>query len=223
MNKVEVTVGSVFGNLTVIGEDEAKPESGKRPRVRFLCQCTCGKKVSVETYKLRTKTKSCGCDRKSRLTHGASNRGDLTYSSWLSMRRRCSEKTHKDFEKYSKLGYEPRWDDYLEFVKDVGERPSKDHTLDRIQNSVGYFLNNVRWATWTEQQRNRTNNRLIVHNGVAVTLGEAAEIAGLTRATLQQRLSKYKKPIAESLGTGFYWPNGVNPYTGKLDNGLPHS
>ncbi|HEY4451018.1 MAG TPA: hypothetical protein VGN13_05440 [Solirubrobacteraceae bacterium] len=48
-----------------------------------------------------------------------------------------------------------RWDDFALFAVDVGEKPSPEHTLDRIDNDGGYEPGNVRWATPAEQQRNR--------------------------------------------------------------------
>lgn len=74
------------------------------------------------------------------------------------MRRRCRDKATVSYLSYGAKGINviDRWhDDLLEFVKDVGHPPTADHTLDRIDNTKGYQPDNVRWATPTEQARNR--------------------------------------------------------------------
>lgn len=219
-HKVILQVGTKFGNLEVIGDAAA---IGKRERSAYTVRCVCGKeKVMSSEYLRKRGPTSCGCLAIGhRTTHGEA--GSITYIAWQSMRRRCTEKSHKDFDKYSKLGYDKSWDNYEMFRAAVGVRPSKAHTLDRIDNSVGYFPGNIRWASWTTQQRNRTNNVQILFldpGGVTrqITLAEAIEISGRTRATVQLRLCRYGKSIQEALGPGFSWPNGINPYA-EVSNG----
>lgn len=129
---------------------------------RWLCLCDCGKNTLVLTANLnRGNTTSCGCIRKiesskRNTTHGLSN--THVYKTWLSMRRRCRDKKSISYLTYGAKGIDviDRWyDNLLEFVKDVGHPPTPGHTLDRIDNSKGYEPSNVRWATATEQARNR--------------------------------------------------------------------
>ena len=67
------------------------------------------------------------------------------------MLHRC--KTHP---RYIKRGITvcERWLDFNNFVSDMGERPSPTHSLDRIDNNVGYSPDNCRWATPVQQSRN---------------------------------------------------------------------
>lgn len=213
--KLELRAGEVFSSLTVVREGVP---SGSRGRIT----CVCGKEKVVLSENLRRGTAtSCGCLRKpSRLSHGYT--GTPTYSTWRSMLRRCSEPSHKDYAKYSKLGMTPSWQNFERFLSDMGERPSLRHTLDRRDNSKGYFAENCRWASWEEQQRNRTSNRHVVYtaadgNSRKVTLAEVCEILSLSRTTVQQRLSKHLIPIKRALGPAFMWPDNVNPYTGAID------
>ena len=46
------------------------------------------------------------------------------------------------------------------FLAHVGNKPSPKHSLDRIDNDVGYRPGNVRWATQSEQMRNTSRRRL---------------------------------------------------------------
>lgn len=130
---------------------------------RWRCACDCGKETLVLTANLnRGNTTSCGCIRKiesskRNTTHGLSN--THVYKTWLSVRRRCREKQNAAYKDYGAKGIDviDRWHDSVEeFVKDVGHPPSPIHTLDRIDNSKGYQPDNVRWATPTEQSRNRS-------------------------------------------------------------------
>lgn len=110
---------------------------------------------------------SCGCLNLEMIktrstTHGRSGGKDITYSSWSSMKTRCLSKTNHKYKKYGGVGITicQQWKDSFEiFLKDVGERPSKQYSLDRFPNNKGnYEPNNVRWATQKQQQNNRTNN-----------------------------------------------------------------
>lgn len=68
------------------------------------------------------------------------------------MHYRCSNN-----ERYIEKGITvcPEWRDYDQFALDMGERPNQSLTLDRIDNDLGYFSANCRWATKQEQAFNR--------------------------------------------------------------------
>lgn len=87
------------------------------------------------------------------------------YGSLRSAIDRCHNPNSKDFARYGGRGITvcDRWrDDPSLFFSDIGERP-EGATLDRIDGSRGYEPGNCRWATWTEQARNRSNNKLEDH------------------------------------------------------------
>ena len=93
------------------------------------------------------------------LTHGQARRGHRTseYRTWLGMRIRCNDS--KDRDGYQALGIRicPEWNASFEaFLRDVGPRPSKKHSLDRWPDPTGnYEPGNVRWATPMQQRHNR--------------------------------------------------------------------
>lgn len=96
--------------------------------------------------------------------HGASHGGPFQreYRVWKNMRNRCRNPRAVDFGKYGGRGIRvcERWNDFRLFIADMGPAPTTSHTLDRRDVNGDYEPSNCRWATQTEQQRNRTNNKL---------------------------------------------------------------
>jgi len=93
--------------------------------------------------------------------HGHSPRNgklSLTYHSWQAMKLRCYYPSQPGFKNYGARGIAvcDRWRNSFEnFLADMGERP-EGKTLDRYPNNDGnYEPGNCRWATLSEQQRNR--------------------------------------------------------------------
>jgi len=80
------------------------------------------------------------------------------YSIWCNMKTRCNNPNFKDAKYYSEKGitYDTRWEKFEAFYEDLGPCP-KDHTLDRRDSSLGYYKENCRWATHSEQAQNAVN------------------------------------------------------------------
>jgi hypothetical protein len=95
---------------------------------------------------------------KAKTRHGHSANGKLspTYNSWIAMKRRCSDSTRKNYEEYGGRGitYCERWKSFDNFLTDMGERP-EGMTLDRKDTNGNYEPGNCRWATASQQIRNR--------------------------------------------------------------------
>jgi hypothetical protein len=76
---------------------------------------------------------------------------------WRQMRSRCRDVNHPRFTAWGGRGItvDPRWDSFPAFLADMGERPSAQHSIDRIDNDLGYSAANCRWATAVEQAANK--------------------------------------------------------------------
>jgi len=126
--------------------------------------------------------------RKKRRQRWENPTGTRTYHSWKAMRNRCNPNSkHNAVERYVNLGICSEWESYDRFFQDMGPRP-EGTSIDRIDNTKGYYPENCRWASTKEQMRNRSNNRLITHNGETLPLCDWAEKLGITKETLWKRL-----------------------------------
>jgi hypothetical protein len=82
-----------------------------------------------------------------------------TYTSYRSAKGRCLNKKDPSYERYGGSGVKFKFRNFLEFLKELGERPT-GMTLDRYPKSNGnYESGNVRWATVKQQAQNRDNRK----------------------------------------------------------------
>lgn len=112
-----------------------------------------GKKHSEET---RAKLAAYTGEKASGYKHGWSK--TPTYVSWNSMRDRCSNPGNASYKLYGGRGITvcERWQtDFMAFLEDMGERPSLEHSIDRIDPDGNYEPSNCRWLTRAEQNARR--------------------------------------------------------------------
>lgn len=99
--------------------------------------------------------------RRPRESHGMN--GTPMYYVWRAMISRCTLKSHPAYQRYGARGISvcDRWrDSFVAFYADMGDRPSSEHSIDRINNDGNYEPGNCRWATKVQQQRNMRSNRV---------------------------------------------------------------
>lgn len=153
--------GQRFGRLIAI-----RPWDGSGRRLKWVCACDCGGESYPTGSALRAgKILSCGCLRNERLLaalvkHGEAlgrKRPSPEYSTWISMRNRCNNPKNHAYSYYGGRGISvcERWNDYANFIADMGPRPSPTHSIDRENNDGNYEPSNCRWATKTEQAANQ--------------------------------------------------------------------
>ena len=186
--------GQIFGRLTAI---ERMPRGYHSPkRVFWRCQCKCGnERILAYTTLVHGKTRSCGCLRKEAYrecprTHGKSR--TPTFAIWCGMLARCSNPNVIVYGRYGGRGIKvcERWHDFSAFIADMGERPSLDHSLDRIDNAGNYEPGNVRWATTWQQASNKRNTLMISAFGRTLHLAEWSRQVGITSQTIHKRLKR---------------------------------
>ena len=144
-------------------------------RARCKCVCECGRVTSFDAYELaKGKFKSCGCSKieNAKRSHRRCVSPDFDYpilsehplwTIWYGIKMRCECPTDKSYPKYGGRGIKmcDRWSGNLgfeNFIADMGERPSKDYSVDRIDNDGDYCPQNCRWATKAQQNANRGNS-----------------------------------------------------------------
>lgn len=99
---------------------------------------------------------------------------------------------NKNYPDYGERGItvSEEWlNDFWAFYDHIGHRPAGT-TLDRIDNNLGYFPGNVRWATPRQQARNRRNNTLLEYSGRKKSITEWAEEYGVKETTIHERLKR---------------------------------
>ena len=181
-----------YGRLLVINElPRHTVPSGVKIR-KFLCKCECGQELDVFMSSLRSgHTKSCGCLNKEIISsHGMT--GTREYASWNAMHGRCNNLKSKDYKNWGGRGIEvcDSWNSFENFYKDMGDKPTPNHSIERINNDGNYCKENCRWATKKEQQRNHRGNKVLSFEGLSLTVAEWVEKTGVTRAMIDYRLAK---------------------------------
>jgi len=190
MKKTTNLIGQTFGALVVTGF----AFRNKHSQVEWQCHCQCGNEVIIPTGSLtQGLTKSCKCLRSKSISdnlavHGMS--GTKVYRKWKALNQRCNDPNSAGFPMYGARGIKvcERWRKFENFYADMGDMPTPQHTVDRIDSNGDYCPGNCRWATMKQQQNNKSTNRVITHNGQSMTLAEWCETLNLPYERIRGRL-----------------------------------
>lgn len=181
-----------FTRLTVVSF-AGYVQKTARPFPTWNCRCSCGNSTVVDTQSLlKNHTRSCGCLQvehtvhmgHKNTTHG--NRFTPEYNVWYKMNRRCNDPRMKEYKTYGGRGITvcERWKDFAAFLEDMGSRPTPKHSIDRIDNNLGYCKDNCRWTTQLQQARNKQNTIFLTYRGETRCITEWAEVLNISKYVL---------------------------------------
>lgn len=189
-------ISEQFDRLTAIGPIFKVGYAGMQ-----VCICSCG---NVGVYHranlLGNRTRSCGClndlmRRTNNTVHGHAARGRLSseYLSYNSMKNRCYNQKNNRYNTYGGRGIKvcQRWlgrRGFHNFLQDMGLKPGKNYSIDRIDIDGDYCPQNCRWTTNAEQATNKTNTIWITAFEKTATCSQWAKETGISTATLRKRV-----------------------------------
>lgn len=190
--------GQRFAKLLVLRYSERRSPSNKR---MVWCKCDCGTEKELIASNLTSgMAKSCGCligeSAKERFTkHGY--RSHPMYHRWAGMLKRCYDPKNAEYKNYGARGIKvcDRWrDSFWDYVADMGLPPSKDASVDRIDNEKDYSPENCRWATKKEQTINRRRTKMITFNGETLCIADWERKLGYSQGSLKGRIARGMTP-----------------------------
>lgn len=222
-NKVLYIQGSYVNDIKYIREiDSIKYKDGSVIR-KGIFQCFCGKEFICDISNIfKGNTKSCGCTKKEKISISNSKHrlhNSPEYNSWVSMKSRCDNKNNIQFKDYGGRGIIvcERWKDkergFLNFLEDLGKRPSLDYSIDRVNVNGNYEPSNCRWATQIQQANNKRDNIYLTYNDQIKTITEWARIYNMHRVTLKYRLWRgmnIEKALTTPVDVRFKYKNKKN-------------
>ena len=207
-------VGKKYSFLTITGVNR-----NKRDYIVFMTKCECGKLgESYPSDILSMRIKSCGCYNKKLCSQRNKiikrkypvGKEDLSHI-WLGILARCNNPRNKAYNLYGGRGITvcDRWNNFYNFYSDMGDRPSKKHSIERIDNNKGYSADNCKWATMTEQARNRRNTLRFKFGDCEMKLVEWANFLNLSynQAIGSFRYGNLCEKIRSILETPNFIPN----------------
>lgn len=199
-------IGLRFGSLVVVSLDHLKPHAKSKPSVMWLCRCECGNpkckgtRVANGGLLKNGTVDSCGCVRRmpvvpNNLKHGFNRKGvpHPFYDTWRAVLKRCQNPKAAGYHNYGGRGIAicERWrTSFVNFHADLFSSWKPGLWIERINVNGNYEPGNVRWATPTEQGRNRRNNRTITAFGKTMCLIEWSELCGLGPVTISTRIDR---------------------------------
>lgn len=210
--------GERYGRLVVI----AYHDMSTSRKSRWVCRCDCGNETVAIGNDLRSGAQiSCGCARveaASENMRAAATKHGLAYSpvykAWKGLIQRCYNPNNKDYPRYkNRKPCEAIRNSVVNLIAVIGEKPSADLTVHRINNDGGYWCGacaecvsldrpmNIKWADDFEQCRHQKTNRLITYNGETHCMSEWAEKVGITSNALALRLNRLGWSIDRALTT----------------------
>lgn len=192
-------IGEVHSRLTIISFDKRIIKNNSY-KYYWNCKCECGNIKSICYDNISSKdTKSCGCFKKEetikRFTTHNCSRGSLEYISWSNMIERCNNPKAINYSNYGGRGITvcKKWKkSFINFLEDMGNKPGKEYSIDRIDSNGNYEPSNCKWSTKLEQNNNRCDNRKVINiitNKEYSSISSASKNLNMKRTTLYAQLT----------------------------------
>lgn len=186
-------IGHKHNRLTVM--DVCRRQISGQTRTFLECRCDCGNTCFIQSYIINTDLiKSCGCynsEQSSKRSFKDGRAGTSEFYIYNAMRQRCLNTKNRNYKYYGGRGIKISSDwlvDFSNFLVDMGKRPSKNHSIERIDNNGDYCKENCKWATIKEQGNNKRTTRFIEFNGERLTISQWSERTSLSCDLLSSRI-----------------------------------
>jgi hypothetical protein len=188
--------GEKHGRLTISCEPFIV-EGKASPYVIAECSCGSGAQPYIVGSLTSGNTSSCGCLERE-LTRARSKTHDRSKTTenrtWSGMKQRVLNPDRPAYRNYGARGIDmdPRWIASFEaFLADMGEKPSPELTIERIDNDRGYWPDNCKWVPKADQTRNSRKNVWVTLFGEEMILAEAERRLGLTYQSISKTSNRH--------------------------------
>lgn len=182
-------IAKTFGKLLVLEEME---ERDKNNHILYKCKCTCGNEKIIHGCHVRLgNSLSCGC---SLVKHNMAS--TVEYKAWCAIRQRCYNKNYQKYKNYGGRGIKvcDRWINSFEnFFEDMGYKPSKSHSIERINNDGDYEPSNCIWADMKTQNRNRRCSIKVLHENKILDIFLFSEKLNISIGGARSRIKRNYK------------------------------
>lgn len=196
-SKFKDETGNIYGLITVL----SRSENDIHGNAKWNVKCECGKVSAAIGASLRA-GKIRSCKRCSRITHGMT--ASKEFMAWDSMKSRCFNPKNRKYKRYGGRGIKvcDRWASSFEnFFYDMGFA-GDGMTLDRKDNDGDYEPKNCRWVSFTENNRNRSNTKMLIIDGKEIPAAEYAENIGIDKYLFLNRITRLNWSVEKAVLKG---------------------
>lgn len=166
-------------------------------------KCYCGNEVIANKSNVNNgNTRTCGCYRRTCIIYSTHNmRHNPAYNVWMAIKQRCYNPNVAGYKYWGGKGIRmaKRWvSSFPNFLSDMGPRPSKLHSIDRVDSAGHYVKSNCVWATATSQARHRSNTVMVTYEGVCKPLSKWCEELELPYVRIYGRIHYQKWSVEDA-------------------------